>query len=470
MNFPPPTDAAPTPLERGSIAPLEPPMRPMLLAVVDEPAPSYRQISPVSYPARRYIHSPKSQSLPTIPSLEELASDDDTSFTSSTLTSDTSRSLSTASSGSGSTETLNERILSLSPDDEEFDYIATKSRLIIRPTTPFPSRQCPDRGGRRHRSFDDFAFRGVIYSTNGPPYDLFGADRAADGEEMGPIENLREIPDEEPLAVGIAVTPIPFAGLTDDEEWHPTSTSINASDDRSTEHVEDCIVQHATSEILNWAYSVSAPVFFSEPLFNGRSLIPASAIDLDEHVDRLDLPDIEETTPHFRIKRKGVPEAPRTLADISREVLLRRINSHKPATTSLLTFHEDMMPWQRLRTHLQRTYRGRVAPDGDSLRRDTLQRNAYQVQLSPPSPSSAFTTPMSAESNLEPGLKPQLFPRAGDLLRLHRDDSTSLNDDWQLGMYSSLEMIALTLRPGRLCRFWGNSTDALFLRLKDEDR
>ena len=442
----------------------------MLLAVVDEPAPSFRQISPVSYPARRYIHSPKSQSLPTIPSLEELASDDDTSFTSSTLTSDTSRSLSTASSGSGSTETLNERILSLNPDDEEFDYIATKSSLIIRPTTPFPSPQCPDRGGRRHRSFDDFAFRSVIYSTDGPPYDPFGADRAADEEEMGSIENLREIPDEEPLAVGMAVTPIPFAGLADDEEWHSTDTSMNANDNLSTEHTGDCIVQHARSEILNWAYSVSAPVFFPEPLLNGRSLIQASTIDLDEHVECLDHPDIEETTSHFRIKRKSVPEASRTLADNSREVLLRRINFHKPATTSLLTFHEEMMPWQRLRTHLERTHRGRAAPDGDSLRRDTLQRNAYQVQLSSPSPPPAFTIEMSAESILEPDVKPQLFPRAGDLLRLHQDDSTSLIDDWHLRMYSSLEMIALTLSPGRLCRFWGNSADALFLRLKDEDR
>lgn len=432
-NIPPPTDAASTPLERGSIAPLEPPMRPLLLAVVDEPAPSYRQISPVSYPARRYIHSPKSQSLPTIPSLEELASDDDTSFTSSTLTSDTSRSLSTDSSGSGSTETLNERILSLSLDDEEFDYIATKSRLIIRPTTPFPSPQCPDRGGRRHRSLDDYSFRNVIYSTNGPPYDPFGANPAADGEEMDSIENLREIPDEEPLAVGIAITPIPFAGLSEDEEWNSIDTSVNASDNLSTEHAEGCIVQHARSEILNWAYSVSAPVFFPEPLFSDRSLTPASTIDLDENTKCLGhSPDTEEATPHFRIKRKSVPEAPKTLADISREVLLRQIDSHKPVTTSLLTFHEDMMPWQRLRTHLERTHRGRVAPDGDSLRRDTLRRNAYQVPLSPALLTSAFASPSSTESNFEPDLNPQLFPRAGDLLRLHRDDSTSTIDDWQL--------------------------------------
>lgn len=435
-NIPPPTGAAPTPLERGSIAPLEPPIRPLLLAVVDEPAPSYRQISPVSYPARRYIHSPKSQSLPTIPSLEELASDDDTSFTSSTLTSDTSQSLSTASSGSGSTETLNERILSLSLDEEEeFDYIATKSRLIIRPTTPFPSPQCPDRGGRRHRSFDDFAFRSVIYSTDGPPYDPFGDNPAADEEEMGSIENLREIPDEESLAVGIAVTPIPFAGLSEDEEWNSIDTSINASDNLSTEHTEGCIVQHARSEVLNWAYSVSAPVFFPEPLFSDGSLTPASNIDLDEHVECLDHPpDNEQTIPHFRIKRKSVPDAPKTLADISREELLRQINTHKPVTTSLLTFHEDMMPWQRLRTHLERTYRGRVAPDGDSLRRDTLKRNASQGQPSPALLPLAFTPRLSAESNLEPDLNPQLFPRAGDLLRLHWDDSTSLIDDWQLRM------------------------------------
>ena len=432
-GIPPPMDAAPTPLERGSIAPLEPPMRPLLLAVVDEPAPSHRQISPVSYPARRYIHSPKSQSLPTIPSLEELASDDDTSFTSSTLTSETSRSLSTASSESGSTETLNERILSLSLDDEEFDYIATKSRLIIRPTTPLPSPQCPDRGGRRHRSFDDFAFRSVIYSTNGPPYDPFSANQAADEEEMDSIENLREIPDEEPLAVGIAVTPIPFAGLADDEEWNTIDTSINASDNLATEHAEGCIVQHARSEVLNWAYSVSAPVFFPEPLFSDRGLIPASTINLDEHVECLGhLPDNEQTTPNFCIKRKSVPEAPKTLADISREVLLRQINSHKPVTTSLLTFHEDMMPWQTLRTHLERTHRGRLAPDGDSLRRDTLQRNAYQVQLFPALQTPAFTPPLSPERNLEPDMNPQLFPRVGDLLCLHRDDSTSLIDDWQL--------------------------------------
>jgi len=58
---------------------------------------SHRQTSPVSYPARRYTHSQKPQSLPTIPSLEELVSDDDTSFTSSsTLTSETSQSFSSA--------------------------------------------------------------------------------------------------------------------------------------------------------------------------------------------------------------------------------------------------------------------------------------------------------------------------------------------------------------------------------------
>lgn len=422
-NIPPPTNAAPTPPERSSIVPLEPPIRPMLLAAVDELAPSYRQTSPVSYPARRYIHSPKSQSLPTIPSLEELASDDDTSFTSSTLTSETSQSLSTASSESGSTETLNERILPLGPDDEEFDYIATKSRLIIRPTTPFPSPQCSDRGGRRHRSFDDFSFRSVIYSTNVPPYDPFAANRAADGEEMDSIENLQEIPDEEPLAVGISVTSIPFAGLAEDEEWHSTDASIYASDDLSTEHAEGCIVQHARSEILNWAYSVSAPVFFPDPLFSGRTLIPASKIDLDEHVECLDH---LETTPHFRIKRKSVPEVPKTLADTSREVLLRQINSHKPVTTSLLTLHEDMMPWQRLRAHPERIHRGRVAPDGDSLRRDTLQRNAHQVNYSPLPPT------VGAESNLEPDPNKLLFPRAGDLLRLHRADSTSFDDDWHL--------------------------------------
>jgi hypothetical protein len=426
-NIPPPTptDARPTPLERSSIAPLEPPLRPMLLAVVDEPAPSYRQSSPVSYPARRYIHSPRSQSLPTIPSLEELASDDDTSFTSSTHTSETSQSLSTASSESGSTGALNERILPLSPDDEEFDYIATKSRLLIRPTTPLPSPQCPDRGGRRHRSFDEFSFKNVIYSTNVPPYDPFAVNQTAD-EEMDSIENLREIPDEEPLDVGTSVTSIPFAGLADDEEWHSIDTSINASGDLSAEHAEECIVQHARSEILNWAYSVSAPVFFPEPLFSGRRLIPAPTIDLDDHVECLGHIGIEETIPHFRIKRKSVPEAPKSLADISREVLLRQINSHKPVTTSLLTLHEDMMPWQRLRTHLERTHRGRVAPDGDSLRRDTLQRNAHQLVPSP------LLTPVSAECNLEPDLKPQLFPRAGDLLRLHRADSTSLIDDWHL--------------------------------------
>jgi len=424
-HIPPPTDATPAPLERSSIASLEPPMRPMLLAVVDEPAPLYRQTSPVSYPARRYVHSPKSQSLPTIPSLEELASDDDTSFTSSTLTSETSQSLSTASSESGSTVALNERILPLCSDDEEFDYIATKSRLVIRPTTPFPSPQCPDRGGRRHRSFDDSSFKSVIYSTNVPQYDPFAANQEAD-EEMDSIENLREIPDEEPLGVGISVTSIPFAGLAEDEEWHSIDTSLNASDDLPAEHAEECIVQHARSEILNWAYSVSAPVFFPEPLFSGRSLIPASTIDIDEHVERLAHLDIEETTPHFHIKRKSVPDAPKTLADISREVLLRQINSHKPVTTSLLTLHEDMMPWQRLRTHLERPHRGRVAPDGDSLRRDILQRNAHQMVPSP------LLFPASGESNLERGLNPQIFPRAGDLLRLHHADSTSLWDDWQL--------------------------------------
>lgn len=30
-------------------------------------------------------------------------------------------------------------------------------------------------------------------------------------------------------------------------------------------------------------------------------------------------------------------------------------------------------------------------------------------------------------------------------------------------------MIALTMFPRRSCRFWGNSADSLFLRLKDED-
>ena len=429
-NIPPPTDAALAPLEKRSIVPLEPPARPVLVAVVDEPAPSYRQTSPVSYPARRYIHSPKSQSLPTIPSLEELTSDDDTSFASSTLTSETSQSLSTGSSGSGSTETLNERILPPSLDDDDFDYIATKSRLIIRPTTPLPSPQCPDRGGRRHRSLDDFAFRSVIYSTNMPSYDPFAADQAVDAEEMDSIENLREIPDEEPPAIGIAVTPIPFAGLAEDEEWHSMDTSTNSSDNPSAEHAEECIVQHARSEILNWAYSVSAPVFFPEPLSSGRNLTPTSTIDIDEHIECLDRPYIEETTPHFCINRKSVPEAPKTLADISREVLLRQINSHKPVTTSLLTLHEDMMSWQRLRTHPGRTYRGRVAPDGDSIRRDTLQRNACQFVSSPP--CLLLSPAVSAESTFEPDVKPKLFPRAGDLLRLHRADSTSLTDDWRL--------------------------------------
>jgi hypothetical protein len=111
-------------------------------------------------------------------------------------------------------------------------------------------------------------------------------------------------------------------------------------------------------------------------------------------------------------------------------VLLHQINSHKPVTTSLLTLHEDMMPWQRLRTHPERTYRGRAAPDGDSLRRDILQRNAHQGLSNPP--SSPLSPAASAESNLEPDVKPQLFPRAGDLLRLHRADSTSLIDDWRL--------------------------------------
>ena len=194
-NIPPPTDTAPTSVEKGSIALFEPYTRPVLLAIIDEPTPSHRQTSPVSYPARRYTHSQKSQSLPTIPSLEELVSDDDTSFTSSsTLTSEASQSFSTTSSGSGSTETPNERILPFSLDDEEFDYMSLKSRTIIRPTTPFPSPQCPDRGGRRHRSFDDFAFRSVVYSTNEPPYDLFAADQAAQGEGIDSIENLREIP------------------------------------------------------------------------------------------------------------------------------------------------------------------------------------------------------------------------------------------------------------------------------------
>jgi len=433
-NIPPPMDTAPTSVEKGSLALFEPYTRPVLLAIIDEPTPSHRQTSPVSYPARRYTHSQKSQSLPTIPSLEELVSDDDTSFTSSsTLTSEASQSFSTTSSGSGSTETLNERILPFSLDDEEFDYISLKSRTIIRPTPPFPSPQCPDRGGRRHRSFDDFAFRSVIYSTNVPPYDPFSTDQAAQGEGIDSIENLREIPDDEPSPIGITVTPIPFAGLTEDEEWHPIDPSINASDDLSTEHTEVCIVQHAKSEILNWAYSISAPVFFSEPPSGSRSLIPTSTIDLDEHIECLGPPYIEETTTYFHMRRQSVPEAPKTLADISREVVLRQINSHKPVTTSLLTLHMDMMPCQRLRIHPERTYRGRVAPDGDSLRRDTLQRNAHQTLSISSLPSSPLSPAPSTESNLEPELKFQLFPRAGDLLRLHRDDSTSLTDDWRLG-------------------------------------
>ena len=441
-NIPLPTDTAPTPVEMSSFASLEPSTRPVLVAIVDEPAPSHRRTSPVSYPARRYTHSQKSQSLPTIPSLEELTSDDDTSFTSSTLTSETSQSFSTTSSGSGSTGALDERILPFSLDDEEFDCIAIKSRSIIRPITPFPSPQCLDRGGRRHRSFDDVAFRNVIYSTNVPPYDPFIVDRAAEGEEIDSIENLREIPDEEPLPIGRSVTPIPFAGLTEDEEWHPIDTRVNPSDELSTEHVEECIVQHARSEILNWAYSVSAPVFFPEPSSSGQSLIPTSMIDLGEHIECLDPPDTEEATSYFHIKRKCVPEAPKALADISREVLLRQINSHKPVTTSLLTLHEDMMPWQRLRTHSERIYRGRVALDGDSLRRDTLERNARRA-LSDSLPSPSLPA-QSMEKNFKQ-LKPQLFPRAGDLLRLHRDDSTSLIDDWHLGTQCSPETSALTI-------------------------
>ena len=424
-NTPSPTGTAPTPIEKSSFASLESSTRPLLVAILDEPAPSYRQTSPVSYPARRYTHSQNSQSLPTIPSLEELASDDDTSFTSSTHTSETSQSFTTTSSGSGSTGTLDERILPFSLDDEEFDYIAMKSRSINRPTTPFPSE-------RRHRSFDDFAFRSVIYSTNVPPYDPFIADRYAEGEGIDSIRNLGEIPDNEPLPIEISITPIPFAGLTEDEEWHQVDTRKNASDELSTEHAEECIVQHAKSEILNWAYSVSAPVFFPEPPSSGRSLIPTSTSDLDEHIECLDPPYIEETTCYFRIKRKSVPEAPKTLADISREVLLRQINSHRPVTTSLLTLHEGMTPWQKLRTHPERTYRGRVAPDGDSLRRDTLQRNASLIHPGPP--FSPLSPAPSMESNLEPESKPQLFPRAGDLLRLHRNDSTSLIDDWGLRM------------------------------------
>jgi len=53
-----------------------------------------------------------------------------------------------------------------------------------------------------------------------PSYDPLAADQAVDGEEMDSIGNLREIPGEEPPAIGIAVTPIPFAGLAEDEEWH----------------------------------------------------------------------------------------------------------------------------------------------------------------------------------------------------------------------------------------------------------
>lgn len=436
-NIAPPTDTAPTPVEKSSFVLLEPSARPALVAIVDEPAPSHRQISPVSYPARRYTHSQKSQSLPTIPSLEELASDEDTSFTSSAHTSETSQSFSTTSSGSGSTGTLDERMLPFSLDNEEFDYI--EGRSIIRPITPFPSPQYPDRGGRRHRSFDDFAFRNVIYSTNVPPYDTFIANRAAEGEEVDSIEDLREIPDEEPL--GIPVTPIPFAGLTDDEEWHPIDTT-NASDELSTEHAAGGIVQHARSEILNWAYSVSAPVFFPEPPSSGRSLIPTSTIDLDEHIECLNPPYIEETTSHFRLNPKSIPESPITLADISREVLLGQINSHKPATTSLLTLHEDMTPWQRHRTHYIRTYRGRVAPDGDTLRRDTLRRNADRID-SGLSPLPSSLAPSMASHLPRPGL----FPRAGDLLRLHRHDSTSLEDDRHLCMYCLPETIPLTIAP-----------------------
>lgn len=402
----------------------------MLVAIIDEPAPSHRQPSPVSYPARRYSHPPKSQCLPTIPSLEELVSDDDTSFTSSTLTSDTSQSFSTTSSGSGSTETLTERVVSLDLDDQEFDYIAMKSGSIIRPTTPFPSPQCLDRGRRRHQSFDNIAFRSVIYSTDVPPYDPFAADQAEEGGKDS-IDNLREIPDEDPLPIRTAITPIPFAGLAEDEEWHPIDTAINASDDLSAGHVEECILGRARSEILNWVYSVSAPIFFPEPPSSGQSLIETATIDHDEHIGYLDPPDIEEATFHFRTKHKSAPETPNTLAGISRRVLLRQINRHKPVTTSLLTLHEDMTPWQRLRVHPERAYRGRVALDGDSLRRDTLQRNAHIVLSG--LPSSPLSPASSAENNLELKLKPQLFPRAGDILRLHRADSTSLDDDWNLG-------------------------------------
>ena len=60
-----------------------------------------------------------------------------------------------------------------------------KSMTIIRPTTPVPSLQCPDRGGRRSRSFDDFTFRSVIYSTSVPPYDPFAADQATEKSICG---------------------------------------------------------------------------------------------------------------------------------------------------------------------------------------------------------------------------------------------------------------------------------------------
>jgi len=191
----------------------------------------------------------------------------------------------------------------------------------------------------------------------------------------------------------------------------------------SQQNTEGCIIQHAKSEIIDSGYSVSAPVFFSEPPSGSRSLIPTSTIDLDEHIECLGPPYIEGTTTYFHMRRQSVPEAPKTLADISREVLLRQ-NQLSQACDHIApnpSYGHDALP--KAPHTPERTYRGRVTPDGDSLRRDTLQRRSF--------PSLALLPRLY--HLLRPELKPQLFPRAGDPLRLHQDDSTSLIDDWRLG-------------------------------------
>lgn len=371
---------------------------------------------------RRQSHTPKSRSLPSLPSVEDLDVDGGDAFLAASTSSTTSLALSSFSSDGD----FEEATLWAPSDSEEFRYVES---LPPRPITPVPTYHLPVR--QRRRSFDDNTTRSVIYSTQHPDSYPFNEEEYGNEEaRLGLDLDLEDDDDYSPF--GLDITPVPSSTQSREETWRVLDF------EEELYHAEE--IHHARHQVIcasdQWAQTIPAPAFHPEPFQTFENM-------------SYDDGDMEPAV-IVSVRRKPVPTAPRTMAQLSHDLVLSRILSSRPFTTSLLSFTNDMLPWQKLRLHRDRVPRGRPQPEEHYMRKDIL-KNFHLRHRAPVSNPLDMGSPIPTYM-----AKPFLFPRCGDLHRLHATDSTSIYSDWKMGWLplSTLHKQLYSFDMGVRCGYW----------------